>query len=121
MLKNISYNVKCVKVRYAKIPLSYSFCPVYLDCRENYEHVIGDNSTALSSAKYLLYPKEVDTTLFRSHSCPKFKKKKWVNTSCSSPNGYVHIHITYPSNLCPRSESIQKRIPQEQSESHYFE
>lgn len=55
MLKNISNNVKCVKVRYAKIPLSYSFCPVYLDCRENYEHVNGDKSTALSSAKYLCY------------------------------------------------------------------
>lgn len=38
--------------------LSLSFCPVYLDCHENYEHVNGDNSTALSSQKYLfLYPK----------------------------------------------------------------
>lgn len=50
MRKNILNNVKYVKVRYAKIlPSSASFCPVYLDCHENYEHVNGDISTALFS------------------------------------------------------------------------
>ena len=59
MLKNISNNVKCVKVQYARIlRSSASFCPVYLDCHENYEHVNWDNSTALFSLEYLfLYPK----------------------------------------------------------------
>ena len=86
MLKNISNYVKCVKVRYAKILLSSaSFCPVYLDCHENYEHVDGDNSSALFSLKYLfLYPKN-EWTQHSSDHTPVANKKVTVLSQCFSP------------------------------------
>lgn len=57
MLKNISNKVKMCQSAVCQDStfLRLSFCPVYLDCRENYEYVNGYNSTALFSLKVPLF------------------------------------------------------------------
>lgn len=125
MLKNISKNVKCVKVRFAKIILSSaSFCPVYLDCRENYKHVNGDNSTALFSLKYLFffYPKMSGHTQHSSDHTPVANKKDDGQYQFFlSQNGSVQSYYIQAIFALEVKVGMRKTIPQKKTGSYLCE
>lgn len=123
MLKNISNNVKCVKVRYAKILLSSaSFCPVYLDCRENYEHVNGDNSTALFFLKYLFFKSQMSGhNTLQITLLSQIKKGDSQYTSSSSPNGSVQSYYIQAIFALEVKVGMRKKtIPQEKTGSYFM-
>lgn len=118
MLKNISNNVKCVKVRYAK---DSTFLSLFLRClfglSWNYERVNGDNSTALFSLKYLFYIPNEQTQHSSDHT-PVANKKVTVNTSSSSPNGSVQSYYIHAIFALEVKVGMRKTIPQEQTGSY---
>lgn len=109
MLKNISNNVKCVKVRYAK---DSTFLSLFLRClfglSWNYERGNGDNSTALFSLKYLFYIPNEQTQHTSDHT-PVAQKKRWQLQYQFFLSQWFSSVTQYPSNHCPWSESRHEK------------
>lgn len=121
MLKNISNNVKCVKVRYAKILLSsaslfaLSIWIVVKTCKWG-----QFNSPILS--KVPIFFKIPNKWTQHSSDHTLVANKKGDSQYQFFLSQWFSPVILYPSNLCPRSESRheKKTIPQEKTGSYFM-
>lgn len=119
MLKNISNNVKCVKVRYAKIQLSsaslfaLSFW-IVVKTMNMKMGTIQQPYSLLSTSFYI--PNE--WTQHSSDHTPVANKKVTVNTSSSSPNGSVLSYYIQAIFALEVKVGMRKTIPQEQTGSY---